>query len=100
MTSDAMYDARDAREDPAPALGVAIFTARESVDVLAACLRATIGACVGLDARVDVLVNGNLPLAQDIASVTDRERSPVRVRVWHIPLGDKANAWNVYLHHI
>ncbi|MDO9504989.1 hypothetical protein [Hydrogenophaga sp.] len=52
---------------------------------------------------VDLLVNGNPPLAASLAKLinlpSDVQRS-CKIRVWNIPLGDKANAWNTYIHQI
>ncbi|MBK1679291.1 hypothetical protein [Rhodocyclus tenuis] len=80
---------------------IAIFTARESLETLNACLHA-VGAACREDAIIDVVVNGNPGLARRLA---DEARLPVRcglpgracLRIWEIGLGDKANAWNQYI---
>lgn len=54
-------------------------------------------------ADIDVLINGNAPLAEELANQlcipTLAPESP-RVRVWSISVGDKANAWNQYIQHV
>lgn len=56
----------------------------------------------GESARVDVLVNGNRLLAEEAARVFRSSGGAAEelVRVWHIPRGDKANAWNQHIHQI
>jgi hypothetical protein len=50
--------------------------------------------------EVDVLVNGNRALAQSLAQRVRQERSPehVTLRVWDIPVPDKAYTWNLFVH--
>lgn len=81
-----------------PGWSVAIFAAREAPDTLRRCIRATVAACAGQRAAVDVLVNGNPALAVAVAQEVRDGVAPVRV--WSIALGDKAHAWNEYLHRI
>jgi hypothetical protein len=81
---------------------VAIFAARESAETLSQCIRAALGASKGRDAAIDVLINGNRELALAIAN---RDWPGVaggdgQVRTWSIAAGDKAHAWNEYLHRI
>lgn len=81
--------------------GIAIFTAREGLETLSACLRA-VGAACREDAVIDVIVNGNPGLARQLADESRRQERcglPARasLRVWEIGLGDKANAWNQYI---
>jgi len=82
---------------------VVIFTARESAPVLAACVRAALRACHGHRYTIDILVNGNAALAQAstalLPALTDVGPDD-RVRLWLLPLGDKAGAWNHYVHQL
>ncbi|NUZ05151.1 hypothetical protein [Piscinibacter koreensis] len=82
------------------ALRAAIFAYRESVDILARCVATAVAASDG-DAVIDVMVNGNEPLATALARRTPSiERAGVAVRVWQLAPGDKSNAWNWYVHHV
>ena len=83
-----------------------IFANRESLHQLRQTLAAaqtSASAC----AVIHVLVNGNPTLANAIAAeLAQRQDSKAStglapaVKVWSIPLGDKANAWNQYIHQI
>lgn len=78
-----------------------IFASRETVTTL----RQTIDAAVvsaGDLARIEVLVNGNDQLAGDAVRFLAKASNTkgASVRIWSIPLGDKANAWNQYIHKI
>jgi hypothetical protein len=81
---------------------VAIFGARESVDTLMRCINATVTACNGSNAVIEVLVNGNRPLAVAAQSAIHALVLPqgISVRMWFIAFGDKAHTWNQYVHHI
>jgi hypothetical protein len=83
---------------------IAVFTARESVDTVVATLRAAIEAAGARAAPIDVLVNGNPTLAERLHTAVTRGNLAAHyagpVRIWHIPLADKAHAWNVYVHHL
>jgi len=82
---------------------VVIFTARESAPVLAACVRAALLACRGRRFVIDILVNGNRALAEAGASLLaglDGVGPDDLLRLWHVPLGDKAGAWNHYVHRL
>ena len=81
---------------------VVVFAARETVEVL---LQSVQAACVAGQGRaqIDVLVNGNPGLASELAE----RMAPVpavagapQVNIWSIAQGDKANAWNQYIHTI
>lgn len=53
--------------------------------------------------NVDVLVNGNLELADGLKAQLGKEdlASPnASIRIWFIRKGDKAHAWNQYIHRI
>jgi hypothetical protein len=86
---------------PAP-WSVAIFTARESISTLGACIKAALAACAGHEATVDILVNGNRALADEAAQLVATLAAPpgVAARVWFIALGDKAHTWNEYVYRI
>lgn len=84
-----------------PNWAVAIIASRESVDTLRATIEATISASTGKDTIIDVLVNGNPPLAKAVAAWADASgHGAVALRVWSIAQGDKAHAWNEYVHRI
>lgn len=83
-----------------------IISSRESLEVLQ---RAVISACLASEkiesGWLDVVVNGNPALAEAaqhwLTGASGAIASPrVRVRLWHLPLGDKAHAWNSYTHFI
>lgn len=88
-----------------------IFASREAPLALRRTIDAALIAARGL-ARIDVLVNGNAQLAADIsryfteangALIPPVQSAAVKapaMRIWTIPLGDKANAWNQYIHQI
>jgi hypothetical protein len=83
-----------------------IFACRESLPTLRQTLNAAAISAKGCT-RIHVLVNGNTRLAQALAEDLSEQNASVRavsdgpgVRVWSIPFGDKANAWNAYVHHI
>lgn len=80
---------------------VAIIAARETLETLARTIRAAEEASAGKDAVIDVLVNGNPDLAREAGAwVQASARTGATVRVWFIPRGDKAHAWNEYVHRI
>lgn len=87
-----------------PEWSVALFAARESSAVCIDVVRAVVDASAGRRTRIDLLINGNRSLAfevaRDLESVSIAEDRTVCVRVWFIELGDKAHAWNVYVHQI
>jgi hypothetical protein len=59
-------------------------------------------ASVPANSTIDVVVNGNAALADYLARhlETVPGSKAHAVRVWHIDFGDKANAWNQYIHRI
>jgi len=82
---------------------VVIIAARESIDTLARCIGATLAACESQGAVIDVVINGNAELAKAAATLVRSgtlHQGPSAVRVWSIGVGDKAHAWNQYVHHI
>lgn len=82
---------------------MAILSAREELETLLTTLDASLAALSGQDAVVDVLVNGHGGVARTLGeTLQQRGGAPakVTVRVWALPLRDKANAWNTYVHQI
>lgn len=81
---------------------VAIIACRESEEVLARCLQSVVLACGETPSRIDLLVNGNPALADEASALADSLSLPrgLEVYIWRIDFGDKANAWNVYVHHL
>lgn len=80
----------------------ALFTSRESEQVVAAAVEAIVAAS-RVPTVIDVLVNGNPTLACKVAasmSAHKLESTLTRVRVWCIELGDKAHTWNEYVHRL
>lgn len=70
---------------------------------LGACIRAAMLACQGRAFTIDVLVNGNRLLAEEAAEFVSNLPGVARsdaVRLWFVPLGDKAHTWNEYVHQI
>lgn len=81
---------------------IAIFAARETLSELMATLRAVLSA-VHKPVVIDLLINGNEPLALAVGeqlATSHLDDSMSAVRVWLIALGDKAHAWNQYIHFI
>lgn len=84
------------------AWAVAIFASRETPEELLTTLDATLVAAQK-PTLIDILINGNEGLAAAFSKQLDlagRSRNGVTVRVWSIGVGDKANAWNQYVHRI
>ncbi|WP_159699064.1 hypothetical protein [Massilia sp. 9I] len=79
---------------------VAIIAARESLDTLTSTIEAAAAATAGREAVIDVLVNGNPGLAKAAADWAGNWRGTCGLRVWSIAQGDKAHAWNEYVHRI
>ena len=82
-------------------ISIAIFSSRETVSALTATIAAAIVASPKT-ATIDVVVNGNTELANEIASKYKQEgrTEGVKIRIWEIALGDKANSWNQHIHYI
>jgi glycosyltransferase involved in cell wall biosynthesis len=76
---------------------VAIFAHNEARGILR-CLRSFAAGARGLDLRLYVLCNGNTDATTNIVAAYARD-NPHIVPV-EIVLGDKSNAWNVYVHEI
>lgn len=83
-----------------PEWAIAIFAKREAATTVSAATSAALKA-TRANSVIDVLVNGNPTLASQIARLGPTGTlSPASIRVWSIPLGDKAHAWNLYVHEI
>lgn len=81
---------------------VSIYSSRESPELLLQTVEAAVQACTGRQAVVDLVVNGHDALARCIAEAIAARRPSLGalLRIWSVPLGDKANAWNEYLHRL
>jgi hypothetical protein len=82
---------------------VAIIAARESAATLSRCINAALAACGSRAAVVDVLINGNSGLAQQTAALAAQGAfacGTSTLQIWSTPAGDKAHAWNQYVHDI
>ena len=85
-------------------LAVSIYTTREALDTVLDTIERIECSLPGENrVMLDAVVNGNRDLAENLADRM-RARSARGVggafRVWSIPLADKANAWNEYVHRI
>ena len=82
---------------------VVIFASRESPQVLNETIIAAEVAARGI-ASIEVLINGNAVLAEELKTRLVRLEKECfaqsQIRVWSIPVGDKSNAWNQYVHQI
>jgi hypothetical protein len=86
-----------------PAWSIAVFSSREKPDVLGATVRAIEAAVGQRSATLDVMVNGNRPLAESVGHrVVHGGHTPTRlkIRVWYLQAGDKSHAWNCFIHDI
>jgi len=90
--------------DGTPKWSVAIFSSRESETTLLSSIDAAASAARGVNAVIDVIVNGNPALAaatvRHIAMNGNLADNPVTLRVWSIEIPDKSNALNRYIHEI
>lgn len=78
---------------------VAVVSSREKPEELMATIRSICDAAKQ-DTVIDVMVNGNQSLALAISNLlaAEGEGLTCETRVWSIPLGGKAHAWNHYVH--
>jgi hypothetical protein len=82
---------------------VAIVSSRETIIALSACVRSVVVAAWNVPTSLDVMVNGNRQLAADLAAIIHLPEfcsSHIFIRIWYIPVADKANALNQYLNEI
>lgn len=85
----------------APSISIAIFSARETPETLVSTVAAALAASAGMATRCDVIVNGpDGGLARALVrDLQDRRLDEgTTVRVFHIPVADKAYCWNHYVH--
>lgn len=84
-------------------IAVAIISSRETPEVLSDAVRAAKLGLASHDGILDVVINGNRALADALsgrAHASEFTTGATRIRIWYLPLGDKAHAWNTYVHHI
>lgn len=83
---------------------IGIVACRESPAILKTTIQAALRACRQKRSVIDVLVNGNLGLASVTAdylrTVHSSGNPSAEIRLWYIPLGDKAHTWNLHVHEI
>lgn len=85
-----------------PQWAIVVFASRESLGVLIRTIKAAQIAAQGT-AGIDIVINGNSPLALALSDHLDNPEfvhEAIHVKVWDIAMGDKANAWNQYIHRI
>lgn len=93
---------RPANHDSPHPWAIVIFASRESLAVLITTIKAAQIAARGV-ADINVVVNGKRELAKAVTKqLCDPEFAIAEtpIKVWEITVGDKANAWNQYLHQI
>lgn len=78
---------------------IAIFAHNEAPRIGAA-LRSIVAAAQGQPVHITVLANGCSDRTAAVAQQFAQACSAASIRVFEIPLGDKANAWNVYVHEV
>lgn len=82
---------------------IAVFSSREDRSTIEGTAAAAVRAAAhAARSTVDIVINGNPSLAADLARADSLRDVParVRLRVWDVPLGDKAHAWNEFVHRI
>jgi len=83
---------------------ICILSSRENSSTLLESFKSTYIASQNKKTIIDIVVNGNLDLAKNLAkniSLSSEETNlGNKVRIWHLKVSDKASAWNFYLHHI
>lgn len=80
-----------------------ILSSRETPEVLMAAVRAVAAEPALRGGVLDVVVNGNRSLADRCAEMLGADVAGALVRelrLWFLPLGDKAHAWNTYVHEL
>lgn len=84
---------------------VLVISSRESLATLTESIEACWAAGLRVPGvsqlRIDLLVNGNLQLAQRMAEWSQSAASATAsLRCWAHPIADKSLAWNHYVHHL
>jgi hypothetical protein len=80
---------------------VCIISSREDCDTLLGTIDSTIEACNNHKSIIDIIINGNIVLRDEISSISISENKStdfLKIRIWYIELGDKANVFNQYFH--
>jgi len=96
------------KPDPSPfeiqaPWSIAVFSSRETPDVLCRTVQAIEAAVDQRIATLDVMVNGNSALAEVVRQrVLDGSHTAARLRtrVWYLETKDKSHAWNCFVHNI
>lgn len=87
-----------------PKWAVAVFAARESAETIESTIEAITQAVTENDCRISILVNGNRNLADQLSHrFQERTYAPpngIRVDIWFLEVGDKAQTWNAYVHRL
>jgi hypothetical protein len=83
---------------------VAVFSSRESLQVLSSSIAAILKATRQTATIIDIILNGNLELANEVArhveTIQPVGNKATMIRVWYLPVADKAHSWNEYVHSI
>jgi len=82
---------------------IAVFSSRETPDVLFGTVRAIEVAVDQRVATLDVMVNGNLALAEAVSQHVmqgSHIAARLQTRVWYLQTSDKSLSWNCYVHDI
>jgi hypothetical protein len=92
------------QHEAANGCAIVVFTSRESPGVVMKCIDSIVAGVGPVPATIDIIVNGNGAAAsalRDIGrTVCKTNGQDVKLRVWEIVFGDKANAWNQYVHDV
>lgn len=85
-------------------VALAIISSRESPETLGKAVAAGLRTLEGFNGVLDVVVNGNPGLAESLVrglrSSDGELPAGVRLRCWSLTCGDKAHAWNTYVHEL
>lgn len=87
-----------------PKWAVAVFAARESAETIENTIDAIQLAVAENNSRIAILVNGNRNLADQLSRrFQERHYVPpngIRIDIWFLEVGDKAQTWNAYVHRL
>lgn len=85
-------------------ISVAVFSARETPEILHGTVLAAVEASRGFATCCDVIVNGpSGALARGLSERLGQDEAlppGVVLRIFHVPVADKAHAWNAYVHEL
>jgi len=82
---------------------ICILSSRETCSTLLASIEAAVLASNERNTLLDVVINGNTDLTNNLVkalALKSDDGFGNRVRVFNLNLGDKASAWNTYIHNI